>query len=312
MAQKFPFLLPVGRFMFGSLYKANDKDFDGNPLVFKSGADKGKPRLEFVVGVAIPKDGTNQHWAVTAWGAEIWKAGHSGVANAGQMGDDFSWKVTDGDSAVVPKARPNKTAPKAPREKEGYPGHWVLNLKSSYAPKIVDGTDGSFRPMLQPDAVMPGDWIQVQGDAQYNSSESNAGVFLNHSIVCFSGLHKDGRLSGGGEDPAAVGFSVGLAAGAVTAPVGTFPGAAAPAPGTPPVPPAAVAAPVPPAAAVTPPIPPVAVAPNPAFAPPPPVPAAPAAPVRTMLPKANGVPYEEYIKAGWTDAQLIADQRMAG
>lgn len=310
-SQKFPFLLPVGRKLWGSLYKPETTDFEGRPLVYKSGPDMGKPRVEFNFGVAIPKDGSGQHWASTSWGAPIWQAGHSGVANAGQIGD-FSWKVIDGDSDVVPKAQPNKPAPKAPRDKAGFAGHWVLSLSSSFAPSIVDGTDGSFRPMTQEGAVMPGDLIQVQGSAAYNGSQGNPGVFLNHDIVCFSGYHKDGRLTTS-VNAAAVGFQTGLAAGAVAAPPGTFPGAAVSAPSAP----AAPAAPVPPAVPaappVTAPVPPVAVAPNPAFAPPPPVPvpAAPAAPVRTMLPAANGVPYEEWVKAGWTDAQLIQQGKMA-
>ena len=46
--------------------------------------------------------------------------------------------------------------------------------------------------------------------------------------------------------------------------------------------------------------------PTPEVAPPPPAPPAPAAPVRQMSAAANGATYEQYIAAGWNDAQLVA------
>lgn len=87
------------------------------------------------------------------------------------------------------------------------------------------------------------------------------------------------------------------------------PGAAAPAP-------VAAAAPAPAAAGAPPWIagavaaaPPPAAAPAPGPTAPPPE-AVPAGPV--MLPAAEGVSYEEYRKAGWTDEQLIAHGKMVG
>ena len=51
-----PLVLPPGRFVWGSLYKGRDKDFEGRPLVYKTGPDAGKPRVTFDFGVAIPKE----------------------------------------------------------------------------------------------------------------------------------------------------------------------------------------------------------------------------------------------------------------
>ena len=42
---------PPGRFVFGDLYEPETEDFDGNPLVIKNGADKGKPTQLFVIGL---------------------------------------------------------------------------------------------------------------------------------------------------------------------------------------------------------------------------------------------------------------------
>ena len=305
--QQFPFLLPPARMLWGHLYKPETTDYEGRPLVYKSGADQGKPRVEYNFGVAIPKV-AGQHWAATVWGAPIWAAGHAGAANAGQL-EDFSWKVIDGDSDKLPKLKPGKPQGKAPNQKAGYPGHWVLSLSSSFPPQICDGTQGDkFPTITQPDAVLAGDFIQVKGNATYNGSQGNPGVFLNHEVVCFSGYHPEGRLSSGGVDAAQVGFAAGAAPGATTTPVGA---AAVPAPAAPPT-----ATPVaPPAAYAAPPTPPVVqthVAPNPAFAPPPPVVTPPpATPARVMLPAAGGVSYEDFITAGWTDAQLVQHGKMA-
>lgn len=298
-SQKFDFLTPPGRMVWGDLYKVITTDYENRPLVFKTGPDAGKPRSKVDFGIAIPKV-AGQHWAATEWGAKIWQAGHAGVSNAGQV-KDFSWKVTDGDDATLPPIKPGKPQGKAPNQRAGYPGHWVLSLSSSFAPQIVDGTNGKFNAITQPDAVKAGDFIQVRGNASYNGSQGNPGVFLNHEVVCFSGYHPDGRLATGGIDATQVGFAAGAAAGATTTPVGAaaVPGAA---PAQAPLPPA-VAAPAAPAATV--------VTPNASFAPPlppaagaPPVPPA-APPARIMLPAANGASYETFKAAGWTDEQLV-------
>lgn len=306
--QQLPFTLPPGRLVWGSLYKPRDKDYEGRPLVYKTGPDAGKPRVTYDIGVAIPKQPGATHWAHTEWGKVIWQAGHARVNNAGQLGDGFSWKVQDGDSAVV-KQQPGKPPGKAPRDREGHAGCWIVALSSSFAPTIVDARSPKFEPFTQPNAVLPGDYIQVQGNAADNESVGNPGVFLNHNLVAFSGF---GQRISTGVDPASVGFQVGTAAGASAAPIGgamPAPPAAPAAAGAPPpyTPPPGSQPPPPPAA----PAPHVAVAPNPAFAPPPPPAAPPPAPARQMLPAAGGTTYQQFIDAGWTDAQLIQNGKMA-
>jgi hypothetical protein len=291
--QQLPFTLPPGRLVWGSLYKPRDKDYEGRPLVYKTGPDAGKPRVTYDIGVAIPKQPGATHWAHTDWGKVIWQAGHARVPNAGQLGDAFSWKVQDGDSAVV-KQQPGKPPGKAPREREGHAGCWIVALSSSFAPTIVDARSPKFEPFTQPNAVLPGDYIQVQGNAADNESVGNPGVFLNHNLVAFSGF---GQRITTGVDPSSVGFQVGTAAGASMTPIG---GAMSAAPAAP------AAAGAPPAA------PQVAVAPNPAFAPPPPAAPPAPAPARQMLPAAGGTTYEQFIAAGWTEAQMIQHGKMAG
>src|SRR5215213_4439762 len=116
--------LPVGRVVQGNLYKGNDKDADGNPLLVKSGPNMGQPRLDFYFAVAIAK-GAEQHWATTPWGSEIWATGHAAFPNVASS-PAFAWKVKDGDSTI-----PNKKG-KKPCDQTGFRGHWIVSLSSGY------------------------------------------------------------------------------------------------------------------------------------------------------------------------------------
>lgn len=296
---------PPGRIVWGSLYKAKDKDFEGRPLTFKTGQDAGKPRVEYSFGVAIPKV-AGQHWATSEWGKVLWQVGHTVRNNAGQD-PEFSWKVLDGDSQTVGKRG-------RPCDKEGYPGHWIVSFSSAFAPRVVNGVSGQFETLDQVDYVNPGDYVQVAGSVKSNMSQGNPGILVNHNVVCFSGYGK--RISVG-VDASQLGFQTGAAGGGQAAPMA----AAMPASvSTPPAPGAAAQPPVPPAVPAAAPAAPAAtvVTPNASFTPPapgaaavpvapgagvPPVPAAP--PARVMLPLANGQTYETFKAAGWTDEQLV-------
>jgi len=286
MSTKKDILFPVGRLVRGSLYKGQDKDAEGKPLVVKSGPNTGQARLDFYFAVAIPKQPGHTHWAQTDWGQLIWGVGHAAFPQAAQA-PSFAWKVIDGDSTV-----PNKKGRK-PCDNEGYKGNWVVQFSSGYAPKIftADGT----QQLTEVDAVKLGYYVQVYGSCDGNGSQSQPGVFVNHGMVAMAGYGPEISV---GPDASAVGFGKGPApAGMMSAPAaGAFNPAppVAPVPGVPPI----MAAP--PA--------PVAVAPNPAILMPPPpaavVPAAPpAGPVMTA--KAAGVTYEQMVAGGWTREALV-------
>lgn len=293
-------LFPPGRLVQGSLYKAQDKDQQGNPLVVKTGPNAGKPTVKFFFAVAYPKAATDGgHWAGTEWGKQIWACGHAGFPNGQAQSPQFAWKVEDGDSAV-----PNKKGRKN-CDREGFPGNWVVNFQSGFAPKIFT-SDGS-SPIVEVDAVKLGHYVQVLGNVAPNGNGENPGVYVNHSMVAHSGY---GQEIHSGPDPKAVGFGkAALPVGASATPIGgaSFPVPAATAPAAAPPPPAAVPAP----AAAPAPVAPTAVLPHPGFAaaPPPPPAAAPAGPVLT--PKAGANTYAAMIAAGWTDATLRAHGYLA-
>lgn len=306
---------PVGRVVQGSLYRANDKDADGNPLKVKKGANAGQDRVEFYFAIAIPKLPGHTHWSQTEWGAEIWRVGHTAFPGIAQR-PDFSWKVEDGDSTL-----PNKKN-KRPCDSEGFPGNWILKFKSGMAPIIyqADPTHPQgWAQVMQEGFLKLGYYVQVQGNVDSNKSDQQPGVFLNHQTVAFRAYGQEIQV---GPSVAEAGFGAApLPAGASAVPLAS----ANPMPAAvPTVPSATVAVPAPSASATTPPSPPppVPVTPNAAFlqvpAAPVPVAAVPSVPVvptppsvtspsKVMTAKAGGASYESFIGGGWDDAKMIAE-----
>lgn len=309
MSQKVNITSPVGRIVMGSLYDPNTTDAEGKPLVVKTGPNAGQPRVNYFFALAIPKNPGETHWAQTAWGQQIWNVGNQAFPNIAQS-PAFAWKIEDGDSQI-----PNKKGRK-PCENEGWKNHWILKFSGGFAPKVYQQEGAGYVQAMQKDFVKPGYFVEVAFSVEGNGSQSQPGVYLNHSMVCFRAYGQEIQF---GPDVSSAGFGAApLPAGAsMTPPAGAIPMPSAPAAVAPAVPamPAPGAAPIP-------------VTPNPAFVQvPPPVaaaapvamgvpnvpvvpPAAPATPVHQMSPAANGIAYEAYIAQGWTDAQLIQNGLM--
>ena len=325
MAQKVNITSPVGRIVMGSLYDPSTTDAEGKPLVVKTGPNAGQPRVNYFFALAIPK-GAEPHWAHTPWGQQIWNVGNQAFPNAAQS-PAFAWKIEDGDSQI-----PNKKGRK-PCDNEGWRGHWILKFSSGFAPKVYQQDGAGFVQAMQKDFVKPGYFVEVAFSVEGNGSQSQPGVYLNHSMVCFRAYGQEITF---GPDVASAGFGAApLPAGAsMTPPAGAIPmpqaPAAAPAgyappPGLPQVPGVAPAPLAPAGFAPTPSVPvpgapaPIPVTPNPGFVQVPPPAAAPApmapppapvAPVRQMTAAAQGIPYESYIQQGWTDAMLVQNGLM--
>lgn len=348
MAQKVNITSPVGRIVMGSLYDPNTTDAEGKPLVVKTGPNAGQPRVNYFFALAIPK-GAEPHWAHTPWGQQIWNVGNQAFPNAAQS-PAFAWKIEDGDSQI-----PNKKGRK-PCDNEGWRGHWILKFSGGFAPKVYQQEGAGYVQVMQKDFCKPGYFVEVAFSVEGNGSQSQPGVYLNHSMVCFRAYGQEITF---GPDVASAGFGAApLPAGAsMTPPAGALPMPQAPAavppvpgapvpgqapgyapapagmpapgmayappavPGVPAVPnglpqvPGVAPAPLAPAGSVpTPYAPapgapaPIPVTPNPGFVQVPPP--APVAPVRQMTAAANGVTYEAYVAAGWSDAQLVQNGLM--
>lgn len=266
-------LFPVSRMIGGSLKEMHPRTEDDGKTP-KLGAD-GKPLMVCNFGVAIPKTPGHTHWSQTPWGAEMLNIAKTAEPVLYQS-PAFAYKVVDGDDA-----RPNKNG-KAPASQTGYAGHWVLWFSQGWMPAQCNA-DGSVE--LAPGAIMPGMYVQVQGDVASNGAKppKTPGLYLNPKAVA---LVADGeRIATESVDTTKCGFGqAALPPGAlpIQPAVTGFPGVAAPAP-------------LPPA---------VPVVPNAAFMqPPPPPPVVPAGPVMTAA--AQGT-WQQYRDAGWSDDQMRA------
>ena len=311
-------LFPVGRLVGGSLYKPREKDAEGQLLVIKKGANVGQSRVDYYLGVAFAKT-AGVAWHQTEWGAAMLAAGAAAFPQQYQNAD-FAWKVDDGDSTV----KNRKGLGRAPSENADWRGHWVVKFSGGFSPKVYQRlAAGGYSDVLPEGFVNLGDFIQIDGNVVGNGSTSQPGVFVNHGMTLFAAYGTRITL---GPDAATVfgaGPAAALPAGASLTPVGV---SAMPALAVAPEPlfrrvridDLAVA----PASA-----PALAVAPNAAFLqgpaagvappaalvapmqvpPPVPVPALPPpAAVRRMTALAQTT-YEEYVKAGWSDAQMISN-----
>ena len=336
MSQRVNITSPVGRIVMGSLYDSSTTDAEGKPLVVKTGPNAGQPRVNYFFALAIPK-GAEPHWAHTPWGQQIWAVGNQAFPQAAQS-PAFAWKIEDGDSQI-----PNKKGRK-PCDNEGWRGHWILKFSGGFAPKVYQQEGAGYVQVMQKDFCKPGFFVEVAFSVDGNGSQSQPGVYLNHSMVCFRAYGQEIQF---GPDVASAGFGQSaLPAGAsMTPPAGAIPmpqaPAAAPAvpgapgaympppaPGAIPMAPGVAPAPLPHAGSVpmpSAPVPgapaPIPVMPNAGFVQmPPPVPQAPvapmapppapAAPVHQMTAAAQGVTYEAYVAAGWSDAQLVQNGMM--
>lgn len=298
-----PFQPPVGRLVQGDLYKPQTKDQQGNPLVIKTGPNKGQATQKYFFALAVPKTPGAQHWSQEPWGDPIWRYGHAAWPTGQATSPSFAWKIEDGDSVI-----PNKMGRKN-CDREGFPGNWIINFSSSFPSKVFTSTGD---PIVEPGAVKLGYYVVVAGSVDSNENPTNPGIYMNHNMVGLAGYGAEIRQ---GPDPKAV-FKGGYALppGASATPVGgALPATppAAPVPGAPPayVPPPAPAPALPPQTAVqpapsflAPPPPPGVPAPPPAAVAPPPPPAGP-----VLTAKAPpGTTYPQFIAAGWTDATLRA------
>lgn len=177
--ERIEFTTPVGRIVAGDLFTPRTTDHAGAPLVVKTGANAGQPRQEYYIGLAIAKTDPN----FGALWAAMTQAGRQGFptlfdANGNCLRQDFAFKLIDGDSTVMNQNN------NRPCDKEGYPGHWVLNLATSIAPKIYDRNNQLIA--AESKAVKRGDYVRVHLSIAPNGNAQKPGIYLNPVAVQFS------------------------------------------------------------------------------------------------------------------------------
>lgn len=181
------------------------KDNKGQPRYYEKGHKKeGQPMMECYVPVAIPKtpnqiallaqgfktawalkpDGWDQNYPGMAyWGEVIWQTAHAGFPKLvnPQTGrielPTFAWKIEDGDD----------TTPKGDRQvrncdRKGYPGCWIVHLKSGQVSKFVQG---QALQEIKPEMVKRGWWVVAWGSVAPNGESGKPGVYLNHNAFMY-------------------------------------------------------------------------------------------------------------------------------
>jgi len=288
-------LTPVGRLVQGDCFEAQTKDAEGNPLTIKFGANAGQPRVDYYMGIAIPK--TDPGWAET-WGLIHGVARASAPslfdASGNCVSPKFAFKIIDGDSVV-----PN-TKGKKPCEREGFPGNWILNFSGGFAPKCY--TAGGETLINDPQMLKRGYYVRIYGSVKGNGSTQQPGIFLNHTMVELVGYGEEIVIGQSGDAVFGASPAAALPAGASATPLaGSAPLAQGPAMAPPAQGPAQGPAMAPPAQGPAQ-APPSNVAPAPDFLQGPapataPAPAPAPAPAEVKYLDANGTP--------WTEAELV-------
>lgn len=281
---------PAGRLVMGSLYEPNLTDMHGKPLE--------KP--EYFFAIAVPKQG-ELHWNQTSWGAIVWNIGQTAFPNGAANHPTFAWKIDDGDRTEV-----NPISGRRPCDNPGFPGCWIVKFKSQFAPGIYKlNNESKAQEIIEKDFINPGDYVQVFAYVNGNNTPTHPGVYLNHKFVCFVAY---GDRINYGPSADAVGFgNTALPAGASLTPKATSFNPAMQTNNTLAQPQNSYRpAPSPAHQPIMPHYDILQAATLETVAPPPAPTAPPAQPIKRMTPSAGNFTYEQYIKAGWTDENLIA------
>jgi len=171
-------LFPEGRIVGGHPMKKNPvtKTNEAGVVVPVMQADGVTPATESYVGFAILK-GQETDWKQTPWGQLIVSAAQAGWPKGEFNAATFAWKVIDGDSQI-----PNKKG-KKPCEREGYPGHWIINGSTRLNVKCFHV--GQYDPMQQiqdVNEINPGDYGRLVVQAKANNPSKSPGVYLNPTL----------------------------------------------------------------------------------------------------------------------------------
>ena len=185
--QQIELLTPVGRLVQGNPFEGNTKDATGRPLVYKTGANAGQPRVDYFMAIAIPKTDPGVQDIIT----KIQTAAQAGFPNGEFNAPTFAWKIIDGDG-VDAKGQPHAN-------KQGFAGNYIFKFSGGYAPKCYSA--GGAAVLTDPASIKRGYYIRIYGSTVANMSAQQPGVYLNHSAVELIGYGEEIQT---GPDGAAV------------------------------------------------------------------------------------------------------------
>jgi len=173
------FVTPVGRLIYGDVFKGSDKGFKNR--LNEVDKSTGLPAIKWAWGIAVEKNNPElpafmqllQNEMRTAW-----------PNFRGNMSDNaqFSAKIEDGDKKTPAK--------------EGYTGCVIFKIGSNYLPTV-------FAPDLQriitnPEEVKRGYYVQIAGQYSTNGQDDKPGMKMWGGKVVFR--YKGEEIKGSGGD----------------------------------------------------------------------------------------------------------------
>lgn len=203
-------LTPVGRIVMGDCFEAQTKDAEGNPLITKTGPNTGKPRVAYFIALAVAKTDPGVQEILNKM-AQVAQQCFPQLFVNNNPPPQFAWKYTDGDSTL-----PNKRGIR-PCDKEGFPGHWVFNFTSGFAPKCYSKNGESI--ITDPQQIKRGYYVRIYGSIAGNESTQQPGLYLNHQMIELCGYGEEIITGPSGEAVFGGQPSAALPAGASTTPM---------------------------------------------------------------------------------------------
>lgn len=177
MGKAIDFLTPVGRLVQGDCFEGQTKDNNGKPYL----DGQGNPTTKWFVAVAFAKSDP----AFAALKQQMDQLARTEFPhlfpNGGPcINPNFSMKIVDGDG-IDNNGRPNNS-------KEGFAGHWILRMGSSYPPKCYQA--GKYQPHEQLkveggiNPIPRGHYVRVAGNMLGNGGgNGKPGLYVNCSMV---------------------------------------------------------------------------------------------------------------------------------
>lgn len=334
------FLSPVGRYVQGDFFTPNDKDQQGNTKVYGSGPKKGQPKAEYFAAIAFAKN--DPAWPafkqlLDTSSMQLWP---QLFPNGQSINPMFSNKVIDGDGIDTTGKPNNQKAGYAGhwvvRMSTTYPpkvfplGQHTPDKQITQSSLLpcgyyvrVGGTIGSNQNPSRPGIILNPSFVEICAFGDIIQRGPDAAKVLGSAPAPV--LPAGARPIMGAPGVAHGGLNAAVSAPQIPAPAGMPQPTASPGNGYGVVPgmpaqlppqngipngapnPSYTGYMAPPAAAPAPAANPAMQQPIPTamnMAPPPLPPQAPAPASPVMTPKAGGMPYAEFIKAGWTDDAL--------
>ena len=168
------FITPLGRHVYGDLFKGDDKGFQNQPNPIDP--ETGKPTLKWAFGFAIEKTNPDlpafiqtlqQEWQA-AWPRGEYNQKLTATTPA------FSNKIVDGDAAEY-------------KDKPGYAGCIVVKFESKYPPSVY-APDGQ-RVITNPEELKRGYYFKVMGSITTNGNTAKPGMKMYHNklLFCYAG-----------------------------------------------------------------------------------------------------------------------------